>query len=206
MNTASNERSKKWSPRATALLGFGLALALVAGAFWLSYRSTARLVESSRRVAHTLEVQHGVQELLLGTADEQRATRGYVITGEERYLEPYETATSQIPAELAHLRRLTADNPHQQRRLDSIAPLIEARLEHARKLIELRRGGQAQAAVQLVRSGEGKELMDKIRRVAAEIAAEEKQLMKERMQRTETDAQRAQAVSILGALVAGLVL
>lgn len=206
MNTASNERSQKWSPRATALLGFGLALALIAGAFWLSYRSTASLVGSSRWVVHTLEVQHSVQEVLLSAADEQRATRGFVITGEEQYLEPYRTATGQIPAELARLRRLTADNPNQQRRLDSIAPLIEARLEYARKLIELRRAGQVQAAEQSVRSGEGKKLMDKIRQVGAEMAAEESRLLQERMQQSETDAQRTQAASILGGLVSSLIL
>ncbi len=187
-------------------LGLGLALALIAGTFWLSYRSTARLVESSRAVAHTLEEEGEVRGLLLSLVDVDTATRGYVITGQEQFLEPYEAALRRIPAQVAQLRQATADNPVQQRHLDALASLIESRMERSRKLIELRRGQQARAAEDMIRSGEGKALMDSIRETAAAMEVEESRMLRDRMQRAETSARHAQATGILGNLVASLIL
>jgi len=72
--------------------GLGLAVLLVVGA--VSYDSTTKVSSSAEWVRHTHEVLTGLEGLLSGIKDAETGQRGYVITGESRYLEPYNTAVT----------------------------------------------------------------------------------------------------------------
>jgi CHASE3 domain len=98
----------------------------------------------------------------------------------EPFLEPYNHALTSWSGELATLRRLTADNPDHQRDLDTLESTITQRLDELAQTIALKRAGQADAAVEIVRSGRGKLLMDRVRAVIAEMNAVEGRLLEER--------------------------
>jgi CHASE3 domain sensor protein len=159
----------------TALLTAGLfILAIVGGA---SRTAISQLVESGRRVAHTNDVLYRVQSVLSRSTELQRAARGYLITGDDSFLAELETARVSLPSEIANLDRLTADNPHQQRRLADLGRSIEQQLAAVEGLVALRRSEGLQAALDSERSGEGERLMQAIRQVVDAMVAEENGLL-----------------------------
>jgi hypothetical protein len=118
----------KWSIGSKIGSGFGLALValMIVGA--VSYNSTAKLIDSAEWVGHTHEVLNALDDLLSGIKDAETGQRGYVITGEARYLEPYQGAREVVDQRLKSLRELTPDNPIQQQRL-SIRAGVEFKTE-----------------------------------------------------------------------------
>jgi signal transduction histidine kinase/CheY-like chemotaxis protein/CHASE3 domain sensor protein len=169
----SGSRSRAWLPRPSliALAAAGVAVIVIAV---LSYRAlTARSV-AAEAVAHTNEVQDQLHRFLSAVKDVETGQRGYLLTGVEAYLDPYRLAIKAIDNELAALRRLTADSALQQRRLDLLQPLTSSKLEELAETIELKRNGDSEAALALVRSDRGRDMMERVRQlVEAMIATEQ---------------------------------
>ncbi len=114
-----------------------------------------------------------------------------MITGDEKFLGPYKAALGDVKSRMAELKRLTVDNPRQQRRLAEIAPLVGDKLDYSRNQIELRKTLGFQAARDVMAEARGKALMDEIRQRAAEARAEEEQLLRQRSDRSVPAAKRA---------------
>ena len=75
-------------------------------------------------VTHTHEVLGSLERVLSGVKDAETGQRGYLLTGNEDYLEPYSNAVEQVTDELARIKTLTSDNADQQRRIESIEPFM----------------------------------------------------------------------------------
>ncbi len=168
-------------PTAT-LLGLTAAVLAVGLIAFFTYRSLQSREEANTRVSHTLEVQRLLQGALSSVKDAETGQRGFLLTGEDRYLEPYTTAGSALPTELSSLRSLTSDSPSQKQRLDTLDSLVAEKLEELGQTIELRRAGSAEAALALVRTDRGKSAMERIRALVAEMQAEESRLLAARQQ------------------------
>ena len=108
-------------------LGFGLALAILATIGTVAYRSTVLLTETAKSVAHTHQVLQKLESVLSVIKDGETGQRGYLLTGEDKYLDPYNRAHKLIDDELKDLRGLTKDNANQQRRLDFLEPLANGK-------------------------------------------------------------------------------
>lgn len=190
----------KWSIGSKIGSGFGLALAalMVVGA--VSYNSTAKLIESAEWVGHTHEVLNGLDDLLSGMKDAETGQRGYVITGEARYLEPYQGARAVIAQRLKSLRELTLDNPIQQQRLTAIEPLVNSKFGELEKTIDLRKTKGFGAAAQEVLTDKGKNAMDSIRKLIGEMQEEEAGLLARRSAEEKDRAHRTEMTIILGSL------
>src|SRR5258708_21204478 len=110
----------KWSiekKTGASLAVAGMILLLVAG---LLYRNGRSSIEASEWVSHTHEVLGELEAMLSALAEAQTAARGYIITGQERFLEPYQAAVPADRANLDRLKSLTAPNPRQH---DALAML-----------------------------------------------------------------------------------
>ncbi|RZL89291.1 MAG: response regulator, partial [Variovorax sp.] len=112
-------------------------------------------------VEHTDQVTRNATEAQRLSVDLESGMRGYLITGEQRFLDPYEAAQSRIGAELSALRARVADNPSQVARVDRIVALQSSWNSYAAELIALRRSGQPIADA--VTGGRGKALSDSMR-------------------------------------------
>ncbi len=149
--------------KAIGVLGtlFGL-FALTATLFLLNQRE----VESAQRAsAHTVTVLQAANEMMLAAVLQQSATRGYALTGQARFLAPYEGAQRDFDHHYTALRRLTADNPEQQARLTDIRALMEAwTREFVNPMVALASDPAGRdELVALVQAGRGKQLMDEVR-------------------------------------------
>ena len=111
-------------------IGFLLAVVLLAVISVIAYRNTQTLIETDRWVVHTHEVLTTLEVTLSQLKDAETGQRGYVITGNEQYLEPYQAARRELPQRIARLRILTMDNPSQQQHLGSVAQHQYLGLQH----------------------------------------------------------------------------
>ena len=187
--------------------GFALALAALIVIGMVSYRTTTRLVETAGLVAHTHQVLETLERLVSFLKDAETGQRGFLITGEERYLEPYTAALPLIEATLKEIRELTQDNQNQQRRLDTLETPVRAKLAELNETIELRRNPQRgfEEARQVVVTDRGKDFMDAARRVVSEMENEENTLLQRRSHEAQASAEQTLR-TIVGGTLAALVL
>ena len=189
-----------WTFGRKIAIGFAVSFVLLLGIGGVAYRSIDALTKTSYLVTHTHIVLERVAALVSQLKDAETGQRGFVLTGDEAYLEPYQTANGAIAKLLKDLRELTADNPSQQKRLDAAEPLVAAKLAELKKTIELRRQAGLEAAIKFIQTGEGKKSMDDLRRLAEQMELEERDLLKQRADEVEAAAGGARSTIVLGTL------
>ncbi len=166
-----------------SLVGFGLVSTVLVGINVLAYWSFNKHRQTADWVTHTYQVQ---QKLVLTHAELTEAEtgqRGYLLTGEESYLVLYSDSVNSINQQIQKLQTLTADNSNQQRRIDTLKPLVAQRLAALEEVIKLRKDKGFEAALTGVKTSRGRELMAGIRQVLREMDNEEATLLKERILR-----------------------
>ncbi|MGB7542047.1 MAG: CHASE3 domain-containing protein, partial [Burkholderiales bacterium] len=129
----------KWTVGTKIGAGYALALVILVIFGAVSYRNTAELIEAIQMRARTHEILQNLDGVLSALQNAETGQRGYVITGEERYLEPYQTGTAMLNQTIQNLRRLTADNPNLQRRPDAVESLAVGKIGELKETIDLRR-------------------------------------------------------------------
>lgn len=160
---------------------------------------------AEKSVEHTITVQSEIGNLLSIMNDAETAQRGFLITGDETYLTPYENAKKTLPAIEKRLAELTLDNQNQQNRLKAFNTIAAERMAIMARTILIRREGRMEDAFNIVRERSGKVLMDRLRAIIATMRSEEKMLFIARADRA-TSLRRIELFFILGslALAAGL--
>jgi signal transduction histidine kinase/DNA-binding response OmpR family regulator/CHASE3 domain sensor protein len=168
------------APRAMA--GFLVAVLAVLLIAYFSFRSLQYSAETSQRVTRTISLMEQLQTLLSRVKDAETGQRGYLLTGTESYLEPYVNAKSAIAGEFGRTRGLVSDNPKQQERLATLEQLAGMKLQELDSTIEMRRAGDAEGALNIVRTDRGKALMDQFRSVIADMTNDENSQLATRQQ------------------------
>jgi PAS domain S-box-containing protein len=169
--------------------GFAALLFCLIAIAAVSYPALVRLREDTARVDHTHQVIAALRLLVSSATDAETNVRGYIITGNEGFLEPYQSALQRVNHALSEVRRLTNDEPEQQRRLDRLEPIVAERLAALKGGIERRRQGLPLALGGT--SGRGAQLQVQVRAGVAEMEATEQALLVQR----EALEQRAGAVA-----------
>jgi methyl-accepting chemotaxis protein len=185
--------------------GFALAFALVVAIGAVAYRSLTALTHTSYAVAHSHAVLEDLATLLSELKDTETGQRGFVITGDESFLDPYTSATAALAKTDANLRELTLDNAHQQKRLDELEPLIAAKLAELKQTIDLRRTGGFEQVEKIVAGGAGKKLMDDVRGVMTAMEREERDLLEQRAAEVESASTGGTWLILIGTLLCVLV-
>lgn len=192
-----------WTFGRKIAVGFAMSFVLLLVIGLMAYRGIVSLTDTSRRVEHSHTVLDRLNSLVLSINEAEGAARGFVLAGDESFLDPYQQATgSAITTLLKDLRALTADHPAQQQRLDQLEPAVAARLAHTRRVVDLRRqAGGAEAATRQVQTGEGKRLMDEVRRISDQMEQEERSLLLRRGGEADAAAGGARTTIIAGTLL-----
>src|SRR6267142_626797 len=115
---------RKWKKeRRLVFWGFLVAAGILVFVGWESYRNTARFAEAYEWRKHTYEVLRNLDETVARLVDAETGQRGYLLTGDDAYLEPYRAAIKSIDQTIGNLKNLTSDNPNQQKRIQILEPL-----------------------------------------------------------------------------------
>src|SRR5207248_11107224 len=118
-------------------IGFGLALAILVAVGASAYWSNNRFAQSTEWQQQTYKVLRQLEELHSLLADAQRGERGFLLTGDEKFLRPYHEAVRSVPGALEEARELTRDIPTHQKRMASLSGLVKEELEELEPIIGL---------------------------------------------------------------------
>ena len=185
-----------------AIVVFALASALIVGSSLYMYIQLQAFIESTRQVKLSLHTEHKLDETLSLVIDAETGPRGYVIMGQDVFLELYYAAISSTDGIVPHikeLRRLTLNNPLQQQRLDRLEPLVAAKLDFMKKVVESRRHAGFEAAKELIATDIGRQVMVQVRRELLEMRFNEGVLRQQH-----SDEASAQLQDTIYAMIIGL--
>ncbi len=196
----------KWPVGKKIGAGYALALLFLVVIGMISYRNTTALVAGAQLTVHTHQVRENLDQALSALQNAETGQRGYIITGDDQYLEPYRAGTELVSQAIQNVRRLTADNLEQQRRLDLLEPLVKNKIAELRETVDLRGRKGFDAALQVVRTDKGKQVMDEIRKVIAEMKNEEKTLLERRDGVLQASARTTVSVIVYGVPIAFVLL
>ncbi len=181
-------------------LAAGLVLAIVIIA--IGARNLADQYQTVRQTGQVLGELDGV---LSAVIDAETGQRGFLMTGDERYLAPSLTAFDTATSHLGALRGLTEGNPRQRRHLDALEPLVRDKLGELRDTVQLGRERRADVAVERILTGRGLRLMEQIRSTVAVMKAEEHQIQAEQSTRYARQAHRVfLGLAVLAGVTLGL--
>ncbi|MGI9034844.1 MAG: CHASE3 domain-containing protein [Pyrinomonadaceae bacterium] len=160
-------------------LAFLVALIVLMTISFFAYRQINSLGEAMRWEKHTQEVLSQLDSTFALMLDAEAGARGYLISGDESFLEPYNRANRSIGENLRGLRNLTIDNKEQAQKIPNLENLINQRLDLLRQAIAARRAqGLTQTNSRI--SLEGKALMDEVRTQITQMKDTEKSLLVKR--------------------------
>jgi len=191
--------------RSTVAIALTLAAAALMSVGLLTARRISHLREDATLVEHTQVVIGQVRRVLALGVDAETGTRGFAITGDDAFLEPYNESRTQMEPELQRLETLVADNPTQKARAGQLAEALVGRTGVLAVVIDSRRSHGFEAARQLVATQEGKRLMDRARVIADAMIADEQSLLAARKVQSSDGFERTRVVALVatvGALLA----
>ncbi len=187
----------------------GLAVMLLLVDAGLNYWNTRQLNEDVRAVVHSQEVLDALDVVVATVTDAETGQRGFVITGDEAYLAPYDKARSTVTAKVRRLIGLLSDDQRQHARLAEIRDRIDRKLVELERVVNTRRDHGFDAAQRLVVEGIGLKQMAGLRIVTGEMETEERDILHERQIRSKLSYRIAIGsgllTAILGLTLVGLV-
>ncbi|MBW4481002.1 MAG: response regulator [Tildeniella torsiva UHER 1998/13D] len=186
--------------------GFAIGLALLAVLGAVAYRTTTSLIRNAEREKQSYQVLAYLNELETELVNAETGQRGYLITGQPQYLEPYTNALTKIDDQYETLVQLTDDDPLLQSRLANLQPLIDARLARLAEGIELRNTGGFTAAQDFILTDRGKLIMDQIRVLIAELVQQEERMLEERATQAQISSQQTLYTIAFGIPISFIVL
>ncbi len=176
--------------------GFALALLVLAGVGTASYLSVQRLIENKRSVEHTRQVLENIAKISDGLKDAQSGRRGYILTKEAIFVKTYKTGSKTTQEAIKAVRKLTVDNPRQQRRLDEIEPLITTRLAGLQQSIESVQQNKYDRQTQIALTNQGGKLQQEVQGKLTAMDKEERTLLQQRS--AATDASVKNTILVVG--------
>ncbi len=199
--TASQDLTRRGlglDPVVALSLAGAIVFFLISGGF--AYINLKTLRENTEAIVHSHEVIVTLDELLSNTQDAETGQRGFLLTNNERYLDPYNAALDTIPAKIQEIGELTSDNPAQVRRLPVLKQHVDAKLAELKQTIDLRRTQGLEAALAVVNSDRGKVAMDAVRGQLSAMSREEAVLRAKRVE----EMNNAYGTALLSSVLAGI--
>jgi len=188
--------------RDKATVGIGLALLAFASIGVSSYNNAVKEDSDREWVAHTHQVLEGIASVVIDITDAEAAQRGYILTSEESFLQPFILDGSHAAADLRNLRELTSDNPIQQHNLDRLDLMVADKFAEMQHRIDIRKQQGLNASAEAVKQGPGNLLLGPIRELAASMNQEENRLLKRRLIVAAAASRKTKGVTVLGNVLA----
>jgi PAS domain S-box-containing protein len=168
--------------RFSVITGFAILLAVLMINTAVTRRQIAVQDRNQDWVQHTQQVQLELTTVESLLKDAETGQRGFLYTGEPRYLGPYNSALTQVDAHITKLGTLVADNPQQSARMPMLRSLSKQKLDELAHTIELDSAGKKAEARAVVLSDVGRIYMEKIRALMADMSRDESALEARRLQ------------------------
>jgi CHASE3 domain sensor protein len=192
-----HKRSKR-----NLLIGFGFSLVILIASSVLSYLSIKQLIKSQQSVEHTIEVKENLESLMSRMKDAETGQRGYLLTSDESFLEPFEGSRNHVADIFVDVQALTGNDELQQRELPKMQQLINNKFVIMNQTIADKRRSIPPSAGILLR---GKAIMDSLRGVANIMIKREQALMRNRNIRMDRFARLSPVAIGIAALISMII-
>lgn len=193
------------------IIAFGSIVLVLAGLIITVMISVSNMVTTTERAEHTFSVISEAEDLVKNLLIIESGQKGYVISGNEEFLQPYIDAKKGVASNLKQLQQLTEDYPQQQQRLEQVSKVYQQWLsEGIDPAIDIRTNygpgamGLDQAAY-IVKQGRGKEGMEQLRTLMSEFTDAEQVLLSERSAAADNAATIARTIVIAGGLIVAVI-
>jgi diguanylate cyclase (GGDEF)-like protein len=144
------------------------------------FSSLNSLIDTTSRVRQSIDVKGELTRVVVEMVNAESSQRGYLLTADLRFLDPYYSASSVIHSRLESLGALVSDDPEQARQVKQISDLVTRKFADMAEKIKLRSSGRADAATELVRQNRGREIALEFHRAVASMQKREEELLRER--------------------------
>ncbi|MCC9602402.1 CHASE3 domain-containing protein [Stieleria sp. JC731] len=193
----NDDRNSYWLPAAIALAFVAIAIFGV-----VTFHNTIAVREGEQEIARSYIIRETTRELLSSMKDMETGQRGFLITGNELYLDAYFRGLENVELNFTQLKDLIHENKVQRQHLEQVKHLNEDRKAYLAETIQLRRDSPGPtiptAVLELLSSGRGKEKLDEIRVIVEQILSEQQRQL---VQQEAVSEERAVASEFL--IVAG---
>lgn len=200
---SSDDRWRLWPALALIVVPF---IGLIG---MLGYEALSRLPHADlgqNLAAHSFQVIMTAQSLRSALQDAERGQRGYLLTGQKAYLEPYRAAITGVPRLMASLTRLTTDDPDQQRQLPGLAGQIDLKLHELKSTLSAYGSGGLSAAQKIVETNAGLHEMGSIESRIDALTATEDRLLSQRLATLAAQDRMIERISMASMLLASLLM
>jgi PAS domain S-box-containing protein len=185
-------------------VSIGLLLCLVVVNGGVAYRNLHQLRTDAGLVSQTHEVLEALETAVSTVKDAETGQRGYLLSGEEAYLIPYQDALSRSGAQWAKLEALVAANPQLAARVARLKKLVSAKLDELAITVAMRKRGEFEGAREVFMTAQDKQSMDRIRALVDDLQAQERRQLAER-RLADNRAYRSAVLGIVVSALAGIV-
>lgn len=192
----------KQSLNRSLIIGFGFSLLILLLSSTASYVSISNLLNNTNLVNHSNKVINGLVEVLSTLKDAETGQRGYIITGNDMFLEPYNGSYEKALAQLTEIKQLVADNPSQVAGTEQLRTVVIKKLQRLQYLIDQKKAGNEISTKDLIT---GKEHMDEAREIVRKLEDAELSLLKTRTQKMERFASFTPGLIIAAAVISLLI-
>lgn len=185
--------------QATLLLmaaGLAALVAIVGTTVWLVNRTQTFAEESFQ----ARELRGATIDLVATVQNAETGQRGFLLTGADEYLAPYERARAQFLPRLDRLRATTAADPANRAEFERLVVILTGKMGEMQQTIDLARSGRSDEAINIVRTDRGKELMDEARAIFARLLSVADTRFADRIANQRESADTLWWVAIIGGL------
>ena len=150
-------------------LGFGLSLLVLLTVAFVAFQGAQQIIRTMDGLVESRENAKAIREVRLLLVNAETGQRGFILTGEQRYLEPYDRAIRELDDSLRTLHEAVGNDSEQRARIARVEPLIRDKLAELSESIRVRQQKGLEASLEGVRTDRGKQVMDQLRQEFAEM-------------------------------------
>jgi PAS domain S-box-containing protein len=180
----------------------GIAALVLTAFVGLSFRQWELYHRANAEAARSREILTAIDSIQATLVDAETGQRGFLLTGDSSYLDPYNRALQEFPNDLATLKSLVSESGRGSENVDQLTTLANSKLGELRQTIETRRTQGAQAALAMVLTGQGRSTMDSVRALCAQMRGTENA----RQTQASSDGEAAAGIALLITVAGSLVL
>ncbi|XXF77653.1 methyl-accepting chemotaxis protein [Myxococcaceae bacterium GXIMD 01537] len=181
--------------------GFGLCLLVLLAVSFAAWQGAMEITDTARELVNSRERMLTLHEVRRDLLEAESSQRGFLLTGREEYLTPYNQALHLLRDNMAEMRRQMADEPQQSARAAQLAPLVGRRLTELDEGVRARRQRGLEETLNVVESNRGLQTMDAIRGRLDELFSYEQQRWESRQRDAEANSRHTLIAIGLGAVL-----
>ena len=183
-------------------IGFGFSLFVLLATSSASFISIKKQLDNRAEVIHTQRLIQSVNQIMSDLQNAETGQRGYLLTGQSSFLEPYYYSVNALPASVKEVRALIHDNEHQIQQIDSIENIVNKQLISLKAIIDSKKEGKVPGIEELER---GKQYMDSCRELIGNFINRESVVLEKSSQQMHRRSSATSIFIICAAIVSLLI-